>query len=223
MGAMAKPGSALALVVLATLLACAEQRADRSPDATLAAAVARTNAAGSFQVRMTVTDGRDQHVSLVEYVAPDRVRIKLRPVGETVWIAGDTYYATPDEPGRFVLVETGCENALEMAVPALGIVRDVTDVRRNGPIFTFRSANVARMTGQAEIENGHLGSLLLRYDLPDSNRKMIEQYSFSRFGDDISIRRPDASLIQDSQEAAPNQGSLVPCPEAQATDVIEQE
>jgi hypothetical protein len=67
------------------------------------------------------------------------------------------------------------------------------------------------MTGQARIEDGYLGSLLIRYDLPDVNRKVIERYSFSRFGDDISIERPDASSITRSQ-GAPNQGSPVPCP-----------
>ena len=211
---MRKLRSALAFGFLAMLLACGEQRADLGPDATLAAAVGRTIGAESFQVRLTATDGREQHESLVEYVAPDRVRIRLRPLWETVWIGGDTYYATSEEPNRFVLVETGCENTLEVAVPALSIVRDATDVRRNGPILVFRSDHVAGMTGQARIENGHLASLLLRYDLPDVNRRMIERYSFSRFGDNISIGRPDASLITGTQGATPNQGSPVPCPEA---------
>lgn len=211
---MRKLRSALALGFLAMLLACGEQREDLSPDATLAAAVGRTIGAESFEIRVTSTDGPEQLVSQVEYVAPDRVRIRLRPLWETVWISGDTYYATPEEPNRFVLVETGCENTLEVAVPALSIAQNATDVRWNGPNIVFRADNVAGMTGQARIENGHLASLLLRYDLPDADRRMIERYSFSRFGDNISIARPDASLITGTQGAAPNQGSLVPCPEA---------
>ncbi|HEX5936092.1 MAG TPA: hypothetical protein VFZ75_00145 [Actinomycetota bacterium] len=204
---------ALAYGVLVTLLACGEQGPAGGPNATLAAAVDRTLAAQSFQVRLIVTDGPEQRVSQVEYAAPDRVRIRLRPSGETVWIAGDTYYATPNEPTRFVLVETACENALEVAVPALGILGHATDVRWNGPNLVFRSGDGAGMTGQARIKDGYLASLLLRYRLPDVNRTLIEQYSFSRFGDDISIVRPDASSIA---QDAPNQGPPVPCPEAHA-------
>jgi hypothetical protein len=209
---MGRLRSALALGFLAMLLACGEQSADRVPAVTLAAAVERTIDAESFQVRLTLTDGRERLVSQFEYAAPDRVRMRLRPRGETVWIAGDTYYATPEEPNRFFLVETACENTLEVAVPALSIVRDATDVRRNGPIFVFRSGDVAGFTGQARLEDGYLASLLFRYKLPDISRNVIERYSFSRFGDRISIRRPDASLITGTREAAPNQGSPVPCP-----------
>jgi hypothetical protein len=143
-------------------------------------------------------------------VAPDRVRIRLSPRGETVWIGGDAYYATPDQPNRFVLVETSCENTLEVAVPALDILEHVTDVRRNGPNFVFRSDRDVAMTGQAEVEDGYLASLLLRYRLPDVDREVIERYSFSGFGGSISIRRPDASSIRG---AAENRGSPVPCPD----------
>jgi hypothetical protein len=213
-GAMGRLRAALAYGFLVVLLACGEQGAAGGPNATLAAALERTLAAESFQVRLVVTDGPERRVSRVEYAAPDRVRIRLRPSGETVWIAGDTYYATPNEPARFVLVETACENALEVALPALGILGHATDVRRNGPNLVFRSDDGVGMTGQARIEDGYLASLLLRYRLPDVDRTLIERYSFSRFGDDISIGRPDASSI--AQGAAPNQGPPVPCPEAHA-------
>jgi hypothetical protein len=203
----------LAIGFLFVLVACGE-RADHAPDATLAAAVERTLAAGSFQIRSTVTDGQDRLVSTVEYAAPDRVRIRLRPIGETVSIAGDMYYSTPEEPNRFVLVETGCETALEVAVPALGIVRDATDVRRNGSIFLFRSEDVAAMTGQARIEDGRLVSLLLRYELPDVNRRMIERYAFSRFGEEISIEPPARSSIVRAPGGPADQESPAPCPDA---------
>jgi hypothetical protein len=216
---MGRLRSAFALGLLATLLACADQGADRDPAVTLAAAVERTIDAESFQIRLILIDGRERLVSQVEYAAPNRVRIRLRPRGETVSIAGDTYFATPEEPNRFVLVKTGCENTLEAAVPALDIVRDATDVRRNGPILRFRSGDFAGITGQARLEDGYLASLLLRYKLPDVNRSVIERYSFSRFGDRISIRRPDASAVTSSQEAAPNQGSPAPC--GSAADRIE--
>jgi hypothetical protein len=221
LGAMGKLRSALAFGLLVMLLACGEQRIDRGPNATLAAAVERTIGAESFRVRLTVTDGREQRVSQVEYAAPDRVRISLRPRGETVWIGGDTYYATPEEPNRFVLVETACENTLEVAIPALSVLRDVTDVRRNGPNLVFRSDDGAGMTGRARIVDGFLASLLLRYELPDVDRKVIERYSFSRFGDTISIARPDESSITAAQGVDSNQGSPVPCPEAPSTEIEE--
>lgn len=202
--------SASALGLLVILLACGEQRSDAGPAATLASAVERTIGAESFQVRLTLTDGGRRLVSHIAYAAPDRVRIRLRPRGETVSIAGETYYATPGDPQRFVLVDTVCDNTLEVALPALSIVRHATDVRRNGPNFVFRSSDVAAVTGQARLADGYLSSLLLRYELPDVNRKMIEHYSFSRFGDEILIRRPDAASIAGTQ--APNQGSPVPCP-----------
>jgi len=196
---------------LLVLVACAEQ-GPPVPDATLAAAAERTVGAESFRVRLTVTDGREQHESQVDYVAPDRVRIKLRPRGETIWIGGDAYYATPERPARFVLVETSCENPLQVAVPALDVLGHATDVRRNGPDFVFRSSRDVAMTGEARIEDGYVASLLLRYRLPDVDRTVIERYSFSGFGRSTSIRRPDASSVRG---AAPNQGSLVPCPEKQ--------
>lgn len=196
---------------LLVLVACAEQGAP-GPDATLAAAAERTVGAESFHVRMTVSDGREQHESQVEYVAPDRVRITLSPRGETIWIGGDAYYATPERPGRSVLVETSCENPLQVAVPALDILSHATDVRRNGPNFVFRSTRDVAMTGQARVEDGYVASLLLRYRLPDVDRSVVERYSFSGFGRSVSISRPDASSVRG---AAPNQGSPVPCPEEQ--------
>jgi hypothetical protein len=187
--------SALAIGFLSVLLACGEQSADRGPGATLAAAVERTLAAESFQIRSILTDGRERHVSDVEYVAPDRVRIKLRPSSQTIMIGGHTYLSTPEEPDRFVHVEAECESMLEVAVPALSIVREATEVRRNGPVFVFRSDAVEGMTGQARVDDGHVASLLLRYQLPDVDRRIIERYSFSRFGADISIDPPPAASI----------------------------
>ena len=196
----------LAVGVLATLLSCGEQAADRTAAVTLKAAVERTIEADSFQARLISTDGGEQRVSRFEYEAPNRVRIRLRPHGETVWIAGDAYYAMPREPGRFVLVETGCSDALEAALPALSIVHDATEVRRKGPIFVFGSDEGEGITGQARLEGGVLASLLLRYQLPDVNRKVIERYVFSRFGDAISIRRPDASSI--AREVSSDRGAV---------------
>jgi hypothetical protein len=209
---MRRTPSFLIAGVLSVLLACAEPSADRRPGAALATAVERTLGEESFQIRLTLTDGRDQHVSRVEYVAPDRVRIKLRPSGQTIWIGGSTYFSTPEEPGRFILVETRCDSALEVAVPALGILREATEVRRNGPIFVFRSDAVDGMTGQARVEDDHLASLLLRYELPDVGRKVVERYSFSRFGEDFSIEPPPASSVARAPGASPNQASLAPCP-----------
>jgi hypothetical protein len=205
--------SALAVGFLFVLVACGE-RVDHAPDAALATAVERTLAAESFQIRLTVTDGRDRLVNTIEYAAPDRVRIRFRPIGETVSIAGDMYYSTPEEPGRFFLVETRCENPLEVAVPALSIVRAATEVRRNGSILVFRSDDVAEMTGQARIADGYLVSLLLRYELPDVNRRVIERYAFSRFGDEISVEPPAASSIVRAPGSPASAGSPAPCPDA---------
>jgi hypothetical protein len=204
--------SALAVGFLTMLLACGEQSVDRGPGATLAAAVERTLAAESFEIRSILTDGREQHVSEVEYVAPDRVRIRLGPSSQTILIGGDTYLSTPEEPDRFVHVETRCDSMLEVAVPGLSIVREATEVRRNGRIFVFRSAAVEGMTGQAWVNDGHLASLVLRYKLPDVNRRMIERYSFSRFGSNISIEPPPASSILPAAGASTKQVPPAPCP-----------
>jgi hypothetical protein len=211
-GAMGWARSAVAVGFLSVLVACGEQSADRGPDEMLAAAVERTLAAQSFQIRSLLTDGREQHVSEVEYVAPDRVRIRLRPASRTILIGGDTYLSTPEEPDRFVHVETRCDSMLEVAVPALSIVREATEVRRNGPVFVFRSDAVEGMIGQARVEDGHLASLLLRYELPDVNRRMIERYSFSRFGANISIEPPPASSIVPDAGGSPKQVPPAPCP-----------
>jgi len=196
---------------LALVLACAERSPVPGPNGALAEAVERTLAAESFRIRSTVIDGADTHVSQIDYLAPDRVRILLRPSGATISIGGDMYFSEPGQPGRFVLVETGCATPLELAVPALGVVRDASAVRRSGPVFSFRSNEVEEVTGQARVEDGVLASLLVRYELPDVDRKVIERYAFSRFGRDISIEAPPASSVSTTSEAPPNQGGPAAC------------
>jgi DNA-binding NarL/FixJ family response regulator len=56
---------------------------------------------------------------------------------------------------------------LEAAVPALGVVQEATEVRRNGSVFSFRSSEVEGMR-EARIADGHRATLLLRYELPAS-------------------------------------------------------
>jgi hypothetical protein len=194
----------IGLVVGSLMLAaaCAEPRAAPDAGAALSEAVDRTLAADSFRLRSTVIDGADTRISQIEYEAPDRVRILLRPSGETISIGGDTYFSVPGEPGRFVLVETGCDAALETAVPALGVVREATDVRRNGPTLSFRSDEVAGMTGQARLRDGRLVSLVLRYELPGVDRRVMERYTFSWSGRAVSIEPPPASAVSSTSEAS---------------------
>lgn len=196
---------------LALAVACAEPSARPDPNGALAEAVDRTLAAEAFRIRSTVIDGPDTHVSQIEYQAPDRVRILLRPSGETIWIGGDTYLSVPGQPDRFVLVETGCDSTLQAAVPALGVVSEASVVRRDGPVISFRSEEVEGMTGKARVEDGRLASLLLRYELPDVDRKLIERYAFSGFGREVSIERPPAASVSSTSEATPNQGGPAPC------------
>src|SRR5688572_14412154 len=170
---------------LALLVACAEPGDPPGPNGALAEAVERTLAAESFRIRSTVVDGPDTYVSQIEYQAPDRVRILRRPSGETIWIGGDTYFSIPGRPNRFDLVKTGCEDTLEFAVPALHAVREASAVRRNGPVISIRSEEAEGMTGQVRVEDGRLASLLLRYELPDVDRRVIERYAFSGFGRDV--------------------------------------
>jgi hypothetical protein len=210
--AMGWARSAVAVGLLSMLTACGDQSADRRPDEMLAAAVERTLDAESFQVRSILTDGREQHVSAIEYVAPDRVRIRLHPSSQTILIGGDTYLSTPEAPHRFFHVETRCDSTLEVAVPSLSILREATEVRRNGPVFVFRSDAVEGMIGQARVADGHLASLLLRYELPDVNRRMVERFLFSRFGADISIEPPPASSIVPAAGGSPEQVPPAPCP-----------
>lgn len=207
----------IALVVgsLVLLTACADTNVDPSPNGTLAQAVERTLAAETFRIRSTVVDGPDTHVSEIEYQAPDRIRILLRPSGETISIGGDTYFSVPGQPDRFVLVETGCDATLEVAVPALGVVRSASEVRRNGPVFSFRSNEVGGMRGQARVEDGLLASLVMRYQFPNIDREVTERYAFSWSGRDISIEPPPASSVSTSSEALPNQGGPAACSQAE--------
>jgi hypothetical protein len=213
---MRRTTSLVAVGIIAGLLSCAEQGRDRGQEEALAAAVERTLSAESLHIRAILVDGGEQHVSDVEYVAPDRVRIsRLRPSSQTIVVGSDMYISTPEEPNRYLHVETRCDSALEVAVPVLTILRQATEVRRDGPIFIFRSDAVNGMIGQARIQGGHVTSLLLRYDLPDVNRGIIERYSFSRFGADITIAPPPTSTILPSG-ASQNQGSPAPCPVSDA-------
>ena len=202
----------IALVVgsLALAVACAEP-SPPDPKGALAEAVERTLAAETFRIRSTVIDGAETHVSQIEYQAPDRVRFLLRPSGETIRIGPDTYFSLPGQPDRFVRVETGCETTPEVAVPALGVVNDASDVRRDGPVFSFRSSQVEGMTGQARLTDGLLASLVLRYEFPDVDRRVIERYAFSWAGRDVSIEAPPASAIASTSEALPTQGGPVAC------------
>ena len=202
----------IALVVgsLALAVACAEPSTPE-PNSVLAEAVERTLAADTLWIRSTVIDGPETRVSQIEYQAPDRVRILLRPSGETIRIGADTYYSVPGQPDQFLLVESGCEIKPEIAVPALGVVNEASDVRRNGPVFSFRSPEVAGMTGQARLTDGLLASLVLRYELPDVGRRLVERYAFSWSGREVSIKAPPASSIASTSEADPNQGGPAAC------------
>lgn len=59
------------------------------------------------------------------------------------------HLSAPGGSDRFHLVETGCDVTLEAAVPALRVVQEATEVRRNGSVFSFRWSEVEGMRGGA--------------------------------------------------------------------------
>lgn len=195
------------------------QGVGREAKTTLAKAVERTLGASSLHIETVAIYDGEEHEAEVEYVAPDRVRLVLPLSEESLFIGRDQYLSEPDESDRFLQVKSPCVVTLEMAVPALGAVREANDVRRVGSAFIFGTGGEAAIGGEARIDDGYLVSLILRYELPDLNQTVEERHTFSHYGEDISIEPPPARHVSPAPGPADypdviviDQGSPSACP-----------
>jgi hypothetical protein len=195
------------------------QGVGREAKTTLVNAVERTLGASSLRIETVATYEGEDHEAEVEYLAPDRVRLVLPSSEESIFIGKDQYFSEPDEPDRFLQVESPCVVTLDMAVPALAAVRDAADVRRVGGAFIFSTSGEAAIGGEARIDDGYLVSLVLRYELPDLNQAVEERHTLSHFGDDVSIEPPPSSQVSPAPGPGEfpgviviDQGSPPPCP-----------
>ena len=191
----------------------------REAETTLADAVERTLGASSLHIETVATYEGEDHEAEVEYVAPDRVRLVLPFSEDSILIGKDQYFSEPDDPDRFLQMESPCVVTLDMAVPALAAVRDADDVRRVRGTFIFSTRGDPAIGGEARIDDGYLVSLVLRYELPDLNQAVEERHTFSHYGDDISIEPPPSSHVSPAPGPADfpgviviDQGSPPPCP-----------
>lgn len=199
-------------------LSCS-QGVGREAKTTLINAVERTLGASSLHIDTVATYEGEDHEAQVEYVAPDRVRLVLPFSEESIFIGKDQYFSEPDEPDRFLQVESPCVVTLDVAVPALAAIREAEDVRRVGGAFIFSTSGEAAIGGEARIDDGYLVSLVLRYELPDLNQTVEERHTFSQYGDDISIDPPPSSHVSSAPGPAEfpdiiviDQGSPPACP-----------
>jgi hypothetical protein len=205
-----------AIVVGVVLSAsCSGGGSQEAKDA-LAQAVDRTLSADSFHVESVVDlpDGRQG--GELDYVAPDRYR--MRGFGEgaaiTIQIGRDTFSTGPDDLNRFFKYENPCDIGIGGYFPALEIVGLAEHVERNGEAFVFTVDGEGNPEGEARIEDGYIVFLVVRYDLTHLGG-VEERHTLSGFNSDIRIDAPPSSQVE--EESSPD-GGLISMDEGEPAD-----
>jgi hypothetical protein len=200
------------------MAACGEPEMSSSDAAAdLEAAVDRTLEAPSFHIHSVSTHEGEDHAAETDYVAPDRVRSVLPSSEESIFIGRDLYASEPGDPTQFVQTEMPCATTIDMAVSALAIVREADEVRLVGDTYVFDTPD-ATVSGEAQLDDGYLASLVVRYPLTHIG-EVTERHTFSDYGAEFSIEPPSAEKITRGPvaSAAPgvivvDEGSPIPCP-----------
>jgi hypothetical protein len=206
---------AAALTVLLLLAAACDGGSQEARD-TLHRAAERTTSVDSFHVESVITDPHGRQVGELDYVAPDRYRMKGFGEGAsiTIQIGRDTFASTPEDLNRFVLYENPCDFGIGGYFPALEVVGLAEHVDRVGRVYRFSVDGEGNPEGEVRIEDGYIVSLVFRYNLP-----MIgiveERHSLGDFDSDIRIEPPPASQIE---EESPQDDGVIIVDEGSAPD-----
>jgi hypothetical protein len=183
---------------------------------TLVNAAERTTSADSFHVESVISDPNGRHIGELDYVAPDRYR--MRGFGEgastTIKIGRDTFFSSPEDLNRFSLYRERCELGIGGFFPALEVVRLAEHVDRVGGTYRFSLDGEGNPEGEVRIEDGYIVSLVFRYDLPMIG-DVEERHSLGDFDSDIRIEPPPPSQVE---EEGPQDGGLISVDEGSAQD-----
>lgn len=208
--------SGLVLLLFASACSCNNPT---DADLDLLSAVDRTMTAESFHVTLVQKlEGVQQAVGS-DYVAPDR--FSTRGVGTRTLVVGtNQYISEPDDLDRFSLMRLPCPVTIDEVFPAFASLSEAEAISRVGGTYIFKIDALAEgARGRARIEDGHLVSLSLHFTLPlFGDEPVEEQYTFSDFGDPMSIERPPPSRVVDDsrfEDGIPfylYDGSPAPCP-----------
>jgi hypothetical protein len=156
------------------------------------------NLGGSFHVKSVISDPDGRHVGELDYVAPDRFR--MRGFGEgastTIRIGQDTFFSFPEDLNRFSLYRDPCDFGVGGFLPALEVVGLAEHVDRDGGTYRFSVDGEGNPDGEVRIEDGYIVSLVFRYDLAMLGN-VEERHTLSDFDSDIRIEPPPASQIEE--------------------------
>jgi hypothetical protein len=198
---------ATTLTLLLLLAAACNGGSQEARDA-LRKAAERTTSADSFHVESVITDPHGRQVGELDYVAPDRYR--MRGFGEgastTIQIGRDTFASTVDDLNRFVLYESPCDFGIGGFFPAFEVIGLAEHVDRVGGAYRFSLDGEGNPEGEVRIKDGYIVSLVFRYDLPMIGN-VEERHSLSDFDSDIRIEPPPPSQVE--EEGPQDDGVIV--------------
>lgn len=197
----------LAIVLLASACGGGTVSEERS-GSLLRAAVEKTLAAEGFHIEGWLHIRREEIESEGDYVAPDRIVMSSSSYGtslSTIIVVGRNHYASePDDPNTFRLWTMPYDVDVDTFIPALAVVRHAEAVHMAGDNFTFRADGNegTPIEGEAQVMNGYLTGLTLRYAVPRINERVEERWIFSDFGETLRIQPPlKEQILQDSDVA----------------------
>lgn len=195
----------LAIVFLAS--ACGGETVSEEGGSTLRAAVERTLAAEGFNIEGGFTFEGEEIESEGHYVAPDRMAMSSSDgtTPEITIVIGRNHYASePDDPNTFLLWTMPCDVGVDTFIPALALVRHAEAVHVAGDNFSFRADGNegTPIEGEAQVTDGYLTGLTLRYTVPRIKERVEERWTFSDFGTTVRIQPPPKEqILQDSDVA----------------------
>lgn len=203
--------------------ACGATSAENPAEA-FRAALERTLGAESFHLQeVTTYEGIPPITSEVEYVAPDRFRSTNANGVEWTTIGMISYYADPDEVGRFILMPGVCVANLESEISHIPAIRAASEVRVEGDWYVFEGPE--HLEGRARIQDGYVVALTVRTPLLMLDEQVEHRYVFSRIDESLSIEAPPSSRVTRATgpvdlggvtvtPASASPGSPIPCPPA---------
>jgi hypothetical protein len=190
--------STLAIVLLTAT--CSRETALGESDSVLRAAVERTLAAEGFHIEGGFTFEGEEIESEGDCVAPDRMAMSSSDgtTPEITIVIGRNHYSSePEDPNSFSLWEMPCDVGVDTFIPAFAVARHAEGIRMAGDVFTFRADGNegVPIKGEAQVRDGYLTGLTLRYTVPRINERVEERWSISDIGTTVPIQPPPKEQI----------------------------
>jgi len=194
-------GLAFLLLSLLTVAAVTTGCGDDAPAVPVAAeelkrAAEATASASSLHVEVFDEGSTDTPAAVVDYNAPDRLRVAMREV-TTIIVGDDAYFSTPGAGGAYT-VGPAPDLSAQSILLVLRALTDAQDVRKGEQIFTFTLRQgalfpTASVQGRARTVDGRIMELDL--DGEGEGAPGPASYRFSQFGEAALVEPPAPDRI----------------------------